>query len=51
VIDAEKVGVLETVLEPDRPTVAVTDGGRRVRVPLDPHEIATIRITFAEEDR
>jgi hypothetical protein len=50
VLEAEKTGILETELPVDRAPVAVIDGGRRVRVPLDPCEIATVVVTFAEED-
>ena len=50
VLEAEKTGILETFLEIDRDPVTVTHGGRRVRVPLAPHEIATVLLTFAEED-
>jgi len=50
VLEAEKTGILETTFEVDRDPVAVIDGGRRVRVPLAPHEIATVLLVFAEED-
>ena len=49
VVEAEKVGLLETALEVDRMDVAVIDGGRRVRVPLAPHEIATVLVALQEE--
>jgi hypothetical protein len=50
VLDAEKAGILETALVLDRDPVTVTEGGDRVRVPLAPHEIATVLLAFAEED-
>ena len=50
VLEAAKVGILETELAIERAPVAVTDGGRRVRVPLGACEIATLLLTLAEED-
>ena len=50
VLEARKTGLLEDDLPLDRADCAVVDGGRRVRVPLEPCEIATILVTFAEED-
>ena len=49
VVDAEKTGLLENELELDRAHAVVTDGGRRVRVPLAPHEIATVLVALQEE--
>lgn len=49
-VEAEKTGILETPLELDRAPVAVVDGGRKLHVPLEPGEIATVVVTLAEPE-
>ncbi len=54
VLDAEKINLLEGPLLMDRGEPAVTHGGLRLRIPLEPHEIATVAIAFdslAPEDQ
>lgn len=51
-LQAMKVDFFEQALPadlPERPDAAVTRGGERVRVPLAPHEIATVEITLQED--
>ncbi len=50
VLAARKTGLLEQDLPVARAVVAVADGGRRVHVPLAPHEIATVLLTLAEDE-
>ena len=47
VIDVEKVSLVETELHIYRDDPVPTHGGRRVRVPLAPHEIATLALALA----
>jgi mannosylglycerate hydrolase len=46
--DAEKSNLLETSLHIERDPVFVSDGGTRIKVPLLPHEIATVIIELEE---
>ena len=46
VLDADKINLLEGLLEIGRAEPAVTHGGMRLQVPLAPCEIATVAIVF-----
>jgi mannosylglycerate hydrolase len=50
VLDAEKSSLLETALDLERDQVFVSDGGTKIKVPLQPHEIATVIIELAEPE-
>ena len=49
VLDVEKVSLLEAELQVYRDDPVVTHGGRQIRVPLGPHEIATLAL-FLDRD-
>lgn len=50
VLDAEKTNLLETALDLERDPVFVSDGGTKIKVPLQPHEIATLMVELEEPD-
>ena len=50
VLDAEKANLLEATLDMERDPVFVSHGGAKIKVPLQPFEIATVAIELEEPE-
>ena len=50
VLEACHVDLLESPMTDDCLEPSVTHGGSRIRIPLDPHRIATMAVAFAQEE-